>query len=120
MKILLLFFLFIFGCKEKNLLDELEKDLYTLNEVYVLMDDSEVYEKFKIKDNEYEELLALKSLIFYEQKEIFIFYKISDSLKKEIQLLNEENYISFEIDSYFYYGINDSDVIDFVENTLNK
>ncbi len=120
MKIFLLFFLFIFGCKEKNLLDELEKGLYSLNEVYVFMDNKEVHERFDIDENEYEDLLALKSLVFYEQKEIFIFYEISDSFKEEIQLLNKENYISFEIDSYFYYGINDSNIIDYIKNTLNK
>lgn len=120
MKILLLFFLFICGCKEKNLLDELETDLYSLNEVYVLMDNKEVHERFEINENEFEDLLALKSLVFYEQKEIFIFYKISDSFKEEIRLLNKENYISFEIDSYFYYGIDDSDIIDTIKNTLNK
>ena len=120
MKILLLIFLVICGCKEKNLLDELENRLYSFDEVYVLVENEEVYDKFDIDDNEYEDILALKSLVFYEQKEIFIFYKISDSFKEEIQLLNKENYISFEIDSYFYYGIDDSDIIDTIKNTLNK
>ena len=120
MKILLLIFLFICGCKEKNLLNELETNLYSLNEVYVLMDNEEVHKRFDINENEYEDLLALKSLVFYEQKEIFIFYKISDSCKEEIQLLNKENYISFEIDSYFYYGIDDSNIIKYIKNTLNK
>lgn len=120
MKILLLFFLFVFGCKEKNLLDELENGLYSLNEVYVLMDNKEVLERFDIKENDYEDLLALKSLILYEQKEILVFYKISDSLKEEIQLLKAENCISFEMDSYFYYGIDDSDIISYIKDTLNK
>lgn len=119
MKILLLFFLFVFGCKEKNLLDELENGFYSFDEVFVLMDDSEVYEKLNVNENEYEELLALKSLIFYEQKEIFIFYKVSDTLKDKIDLMNDE-YISFEIDSYFYYGVDDLDIIQYVKDTLNK
>lgn len=119
MKILLLFFLFIFGCKEKNLLGELEKGLYSLNEVYVFVDNKEVHERFKMNESEYEDLLALKSLVFFEQKEIFIFYKIDDSLKDKIQSINDE-YISFEIDSYFYYGIDDSDIIDIIKNILNK
>ena len=119
MKILLLFFLFICGCKEKNLLNELEKGLYSLNEVYVFVDNKEVHERFEINENEFEDLLALKSLVFYEQKEIFIFYKIDDSLKDKIQSINDE-YISFEIDSYFYYGIDDSDIIDIIKNILNK
>lgn len=119
MKILLLIFLVICGCKEKNLLDELENRLYSFDEVYVLVENEEVYDKFDIDDNEYEDILALKSLVFYEQKEIFIFYKISDSLKDKIQSMNND-LISFEIGSYFYYGIDDSDIINMIKSILNK
>lgn len=120
MKILFFLFLFIFGCQDKHLFDELESKLFELDEVYVLVDKKDLHEKFDINESNYEDVIALKTLIVYEQKEIFLFDQASEALKNKIYSLNHDSNIVLEIDSYFYYGVNDSKIIKIVENTLNK
>ena len=69
MKIIILFFLFVVGCNKQNKLDELESRLYELDEVYVLMDQDELDEMFEIGENDYKDILMMKTLVIYEQKE---------------------------------------------------
>ena len=117
MKILLLLFLLVLGCKEKNLLDELENRIFELDEVYVYIEEDDMIESLGIHKEDYEDYMAMKTLIVYEQKEFYVFYELKDSLKHQ---LNKEGYILIEMDGYVYFGVNDLDVIQMFKDTLNK
>lgn len=119
MKILLLLFLFVFGCKEKNLLDELENEIYEYEEVYVVINQEEL-NSFDIQKEEYEDFLGLKTLVVYEQKEIYVFYNGNDALKAKLKERNNEGFVFVDMDDYVYYGVNDLKIIDLVKETLNK
>ena len=120
MKILLLLLLLVFGCEKKNELDEIENYLFELNEIYVVINQNEVHEIFGIDENDYHDSIALRSLVEYQQKEIYIFYEVSDSLKNKLHSLEKEDCFIFELNSYIYFGINDLDVIHDIKEILNN
>lgn len=119
MKKILLLFLFVLGCEQKNRLDELEKKLYQLKDVYVLINQNEM-NQLGINKNDYKDYIALKTLVVYERKEIFVFYDGNESLKEKLIQMKKENMEYIEMNNYIYYGINDESVIKLVEDTLNK
>lgn len=120
MKIILLLFILVVGCSKDNRLDELESRLYGIDEVFVAMEQNEVNDIFGIKNSDYDDFIALETLVVYDRKQIFVFYNASDFLKGQIVLLNIKNHVVLEMDSYLYYGVDDSRVLDIVKEILNK
>lgn len=120
MKKLLLLFLFLVGCEQVSPLKELEKQLYELSEIYVQVSQEEFHSKLMITQNDYDSFLTLKTLIVWNQKEIFIFENPSAFLIEKLNIYKKENTRLYEIDDYVIYTSDDVEITDKIAQVLNK
>lgn len=120
MKKNLLILILLMGCTPVRKLETLENALYEWNDVYVEIDENELYERLNISKKDFSDKITLKTLVVLDQKELFIFEDPSEYLKIQLQNLSDENTEYKENKSFsIYLTHKDPELIDFILKYLN-
>ena len=112
MKIILIFFLCLFGCTPKTDLERVQDAFYNLDMIYVDSSLEEAHETYKINSDDYDECLLIESLILVDQQIIYIFKNPSSYLIQQFpsnKCINKEPYFIYmnQIDSSLLTIINE-------------
>lgn len=119
MKKILVLFVLLCGCASNHKFERLQELLYQQEEVYVQMNDEELFEKLTIQRKDYEKVIALKTLVVWQQKEIIIFYKPNESIETKFKSYRKEGYDLYTIDDYLIYMNEKNACKGLIEQLLN-
>lgn len=121
MKKYLLVFLLLAGCSSVRKLDSLEKALYETDTVYVEMEKKELYEKLMISDEDYGDFIAVKTLIVWNGKEVFVFENASENLMKKLDIYGGESGKIMNIGIFsVYMSEENQEMADLITKYLNE
>ena len=118
-KLLLMICLMFVGCTSVRKLEDLENALYETKDVYVEMEKAAVFEYFSINEKDFSDFIALKTLLVFNEKEIYIFENASEHL---LQVLKEKEkgFISV-FDKYtVYLSEKDEELLNLITKYLNE
>ena len=106
--------LMLIGCTSVRKLDLLEKALYETKEVYVEMEKEEVLDYFSIDEKDFNDYIALQTLLVFNGKQIFVLNQKLNDYQKEKGSLSI-------IDEYtVYLSENDENLLNLITKYLNE
>lgn len=105
------------GCSHSKL-KELEDVLFDQKEVFVMIEENEMLEEWKISKSDYTDHIAVKTLVVLDQKKIYVFENADDALKRQAGLLG---YYKSEIQNYTIFMSHENlQILTQIEDILNK
>ena len=119
MKILLLLFLLI-GCAPSRDLKPLEDYLYNTDIIYVDVDKSVLHTHLNISNNDYKDIIALKTLVSYQREYILIFQQPSTYLIMQLKAQINEHYQIYESNSCILIISKENSLFNDIKQVLNK
>lgn len=113
--------LMLIGCTSVRKLDLLEKALYETKEVYVEMEKEEVLDYFSIDEKDFNDYIALQTLLVFNGKQIFVFENASEHLNQKLNDYQKEKGSLSIIDEYtVYLSENDENLLNLITKYLNE
>ncbi len=120
-KLHLMICLMLIGCTSVRKLDLLEKALYETKEVYVEMEKEEVLDYFSIDEKDFNDYIALQTLLVFNGKQIFVFENASEHLNQKLNDYQKEKGSLSIIDEYtVYLSENDENLLNLITKYLNE
>lgn len=117
-KTLLLLFL-LAACQSSSKLEDTEKMLYELDEVYVEISEEEMKKRFLLENGDVRHYIALTSLLIIEENEIIIFENPSERFIERCKDLLDGKVISF--DKYLIYLSDENyDLLNQIKQSLSE